>query len=157
VRSVPTLQQAKELLPILEQRRSQVDVQLWGAPTLLVVAQAFLYAAAFGSVPHWARLTVLGIGPVVLAVAWRAMSKMRYLETTHSEAVARCLAVLDLGEIRRGYPDSLVYDKTWTTRRGRAFRWVVVWPKAHYGWYGVFLVFIAADIAFFFATLLHVQ
>lgn len=147
-------ERAARLLPLLEGRRSQMDEQLWGGPALLLTAQAFLYAAAFNSgTPHWARIAVLAVGVVPLLVAWQAMAKKRHLEVTYSEAVSECMRVLQLPEIRRTEPGTLLIEQAHTW----AYEMFVVKPKNHRGWMYAFGVFIATDLTFMTLTISNVK
>jgi hypothetical protein len=88
-------------LEYLEQRRQSADRAMWQAPALMIVAQAFLLQVLTDSTVDLATRIVVTIAVVgaTLAAALTLL-RLRSQEVVYSEAIARKLGELEMGDPR---------------------------------------------------------
>lgn len=149
------------MLELLERRRLAIDQVMWQAPALVLAAQAFLFVVALNpATPKWGRIVVMLAGLSALVAASHSLTKQRYLEVIHSEAIMLCLSVLGLPgvyrnalaplwENRLAVSDPLVGrhvldPERWLRKNGYE-RLIVKMPSFEV-WLVVFLVFAGADL-----------
>jgi hypothetical protein len=148
-----TVEQARTLLPTLEQRRAAIDQTMWQAPALSVTAQAFLFAVALNpDTVEYGRITVLIVGMAAALAALFLLLKQRYLEELHSDLIIACQKLLGgIPPYRRDLEAVRPERKAVCTRRERAWRRLQASKRfqeveSFYVWAGALSAFAAADV-----------
>jgi hypothetical protein len=123
---------ASTLLPLLEGRRLAMDSSMWQAPTLTLVAQAFLLGVLIDQSVGWAvAAAIAAAGVLALATAMLALWLLHDRERHFAERVKAQAAELGLG------------DLNWTTERGKSH--LLEWP-GWLLWEAVLFAFVVADV-----------
>ena len=143
---------ARELFPILEERRRGFEQVMWQVPSLSIAAQAFLFSAAFGSdTPPYARVVVAALGLVAVLAALHLLAKHRYLESLHGQVETLCLGKLGWPQLYREQLHRLLDAAGQPTRgaadwRGTTIGRVVIDVQAFHVWAGALIAFGVADV-----------
>jgi hypothetical protein len=148
-----TAERARELLPMLEQRRAAIDQTMWQAPALSITAQAVLFAVALSKdTPQYGRITVLIVGLLAVLAALFSLLKQRYLEELHSEVIVACNVTLgQTAPYRRDLEDLRPRRPQPRTRREQAWGRLQGWSRfqdaeSFLVWAGALGGFAIADV-----------
>jgi hypothetical protein len=149
-----THENARDLFATLEERRRSFEQVMWQVPSLSITAQAFLFSAAFGGAPRYARVTVLLVGLIAVLAAMHLLAKHRYLESLHGQVQALCQRQLGWPPLFREQLHDLLESASapeigaakW--RRGARIRRVVVDLPAFNVWMYTLAAFATADVYF---------
>jgi len=122
-------------LEVQEGRRLAHQNAMWQAPTLTLVAQAFLLTVLTDErVPQTVALFVAIAGGAALLVAGFALGQLHNRERWQSEAVREHANALGLGDLNRPKPKM---SKRWARPKE--------WPGWVF-WEATFVLFLVADI-----------
>jgi hypothetical protein len=125
-------EQRTQALTLLESRRLAIDQSMWQAPTLTLVAQAFLLGVLTDQNVGWVVAAVVaGAGVVAVGVAMLALWLLHDRELDFGRRVEAHAKALGLGNPNRQHH----------RRKGHPLEW-----KGRWVWGLVLLLFAIADI-----------
>jgi hypothetical protein len=132
VDDAPTAAQREQTLQLLEGRRLAIDGSMWQAPTLTLVAQAFLLGVLTNRSVGWAIAAAVAVaGVFALATAMLALWLLHDRERHFAERVKDHAVALGLGDPNRTNQRCEVHPLEWSG-------WLL--------WEAVLFAFIVADV-----------
>jgi hypothetical protein len=137
------------LLELLESRRTTIDQGMWQAPSLSLVAQAFLISVLIqGHVPLGTRIVVFAAGLSTSVAALLGLLRGRAREMQYSEAIAYYSGT-EIPDVRPPLPAKpLTSGKEVRGTDGWLVRQATKsWPSLHLFWALTLILFAAADLA----------
>ena len=124
--------QRERAMALLEGRRLAIDASMWQAPTLTLVAQAFLLGVLTDKAVGWAvAVSVAVAGVLASGTSMFALWQLRDRERHFSERVREHAKALDLGDLNRSSERSRLHPLEW---------------RSWWFWEAVLFAFVVADL-----------
>src|SRR5262245_707346 len=106
--------QRERAMTLLENRRLAIDQSMWQAPTLTLVAQAFLLSVLTDKAVNWTVATsVAGAGVLPSATAMSALWLLHDRERHFSERVKEYATMLHRGDLNRSSARARFHPLEW--------------------------------------------